>query len=288
MKVLITGGEGQLGRALLSTAPAGIEIVALSRRDLDITEPMAVRRAIENFAPDATINTAAYTAVDRAESDAKQAFAVNDAAVALLAEACAAQGTRLIHISTDFVFDGDQSHPYRPDDAPAPLGIYGRSKHAGEGAALSGPRNLVVRTAWVYAARGQNFVETMLRLMQERDELRIVADQTGTPTHAVSLARATWSLCEFGTSGICHFTDAGIASWYDFAVAIQEEALALGLLDRAIPVLPIATSEYPTPANRPAYSVLDKSECWAILGQPARHWRAELRDMLKARKEPHG
>lgn len=288
MKVLITGSDGQLGHALLKTVPAWAEAAGYSKAELDITDPLAVRSALERLSPDVLINAAAYTAVDRAESEQARAMWVNGSAVSELAEACAERGTRLVHLSTDFVFDGTLSRPYRPGDAPNPSSAYGRSKRAGETAALSHPRNLVVRTGWVYGNHGANFVKTMLRLMHEREALRVVADQIGTPTHTVSLARALWSLIMADVSGLYHFSDAGVASWYDFAVAIEEEGLRLGLLEREVPILPIATADYPTPAVRPTYSVLDKAECWATLGCPARHWRVELRDMLAAERDSDG
>jgi dTDP-4-dehydrorhamnose reductase len=284
MKALIAGAGGQVGQALVAAAPAGVEAVACARDELDIADPASARRAIERVAPAVLVNAAGYTAVDRAEAEPEQAFRANGSGVANLAAICAERGIRLVHLSTDFVFDGNRSRPYRPGDPTGPLGVYGKSKLAGETATLSGPGNLVIRTAWVYAAGGVNFVGTMLRLMRERDEVRVVADQVGTPTHARSLAGAIWSLVETGATGIRHFTDAGIASWYDFAVAIHEEARGAGLLDREIPILPIATAEYPTPAVRPAYSVLDKSETWRLLGAPARHWRVELREMIAAQK----
>lgn len=280
MKVLITGAGGQVGRALQETAPGWAEVVALDRAALDIADPGAIRTALETAAPGVVINAAAYTAVDRAESEEELAFAVNAAAVAALADACAERSARLIHLSTDFVFDGAGSRPYRPDDAPAPRSVYGRSKLAGEAAALGDGRNLVIRTAWVYGNHGPNFVKAILRLLAERDELRVVADQIGNPTHARSLAAAIWSLIECRAHGLLHFTDAGETSRYEFAVAIRDEALAIGLLDRETAIHPITTDEYPTPAERPAYGALDSGGCWALLGGPAKPWRAELRDML--------
>jgi dTDP-4-dehydrorhamnose reductase len=270
MRVLIAGAAGQLGRALQASAPAGITIVAPAEAAFDITSPAAVAAAIAAATPDVVINAAAYTAVDKAEAEPELAQRINAEAVAILA----AHSPRLVQVSTDFVFPGTAHSPYPTDAAPGPVSVYGRTKLAGELAA--GPQALIVRTAWVYAAQGGNFVHTMLRLMRERDEVRVVADQIGTPTHAASLARALWSLIAAGASGLQHFTDAGTASWYDFAVAIQEEALALGLLGRAVPVIPIRTEDYPTPARRPAYGVLDKTGTWAITGVPA-HWRKELR-----------
>ena len=280
MKILITGGNGQVGKALVATAPHGWDIAVVGRDAVDIADFDAARAAIDAAIPDILINAAAYTAVDRAENDADSADRINGAAVANLADACAARGVRLVHYSTDFIFDGLSSRPYSPDDRPAPLSVYGRSKLAGETAAAAIPANLILRTSWVYSAGGASFLGTMLRLMAERDEVRVVADQVGTPTHALSLARATWRLVEKNVRGVHHFTDAGVASWYDFAVAIAEEARAVGLLDRDVPVIPIPAVDYPTPARRPAFSVLDKTSCWKLLGAPSRHWRAELRDAL--------
>lgn len=202
-----------------------------------------------------------------------------------LARAARERGAFLAHVSTDFVFDGRSGIPYAPDAPVEPIGAYGRSKLAGEKAA--GPDALILRTAWVYAPTGGNFVRTMLRLMQERVEVRVVVDQIGTPTYAPALAEALWTLPLARTKGIHHYTDSGAASWYDFAVAIQEEALAAGLLDRAVPVIPIATADFPTLARRPHFSVLDKTATFAALGQPAPHWRVNLRRMIGAIKS-HG
>jgi len=279
MRVLITGANGQVGRALQATAPAGAELVSTDVDQLDICNPDAVARFVAEARPALIVNSAAYTAVDRAEGDADLAHRINADAVGHLAVAAAANGARLVHISTDFVFDGTKGSPYLPDDAPNPLSVYGATKLAGERAA--GPAALILRTSWVYAAVGGNFVHTMLRLMRERDEVRVVADQIGSPTFATGIAEAIWKLAGQGAQGIFHYTDSGVASWYDFAVAIQEEALALGLLDRQAKVTPIATSDYPTPATRPSYSVLDKGATVAALGGAAPHWRVHLRRMLE-------
>lgn len=279
MKVLITGANGQLGQALQATAPAGVSIIATGSAELDVCDAAAVEALVSAERPDAIFNAAAYTAVDKAESEEALAERINTGAVAHLARAAAMTGARLVHVSTDFVFDGLSGVPYAPDAPTAPLGAYGRTKLSGERAA--GPDALIVRTAWVYGSRGGNFVRTMLRLMAERDEVRVVADQIGTPTFAASLADALWRLDAAGAKGLFHYTDSGAASWYDFAVAIQEEALAIGLLERAVPIIPIETSDYPTPARRPHYSVLDKSATFALLGGPAPHWRVNLREMLK-------
>lgn len=285
MKVLVTGAAGQLGQALQRSAPAGVDLVALDRAGLDLADPLAIDRVVAHQQPALIINAAAYTAVDKAESEPVLAYRLNSEAPAALAAAATRHGARLLHVSTDFVFDGRNPDPYRPDHPTAPLGVYGASKQAGEAAVLAAdPGALIVRTAWVYAAHGNNFVKTMLRLMTERPEVRVVADQVGTPTHALSLAHALWALAASQASGPWHFTDAGVASWYDFAVAIQEEALALGLLRQAVPVQPITTADFPTPARRPAYSVLDKTATTALIGAAA-HWRVELRAMLAMLKD---
>lgn len=280
MKLLITGAGGQLGRALqlVQTHVEGdVDIVAASSTDLDIGDADAVAAFVDAAKPDLLINAAAYTAVDKAESDVDTAFRINAEAVGFLSHAARTVGARFVHVSTDFVFDGAAGRPYAPGAPTAPLGVYGASKLRGE--ELAGGDALVVRTAWVYGRHGSNFVRTMLRLMAERDELRVVADQVGTPTWASSLAEAIWKLAAADAYGIYHYTDSGVASWYDFAVAIQEEALAIGLLDRAIPILPIPSSAYPTPARRPHYSVLDTEATNALIGAPP-HWRSNLRLVL--------
>jgi dTDP-4-dehydrorhamnose reductase len=278
MKALIVGSKGQLGRALVASAPADMEILAYASDMLDITDEAAVNAAVQVARPDFVLNAAAYTAVDKAESDEARALAVNATAVDVLANAARAVGAKFVHVSTDFVFDGLSGVPYLPGSTTSPVGAYGRTKLAGE--QLAGADALIVRTAWVYAPQGNNFVRTMLRLMAERPEVKVVADQIGTPTYAPGLAAALWTLAVQGVRGVHHYTDAGAASWYDFAVAIQEEALAIGLLARAVPVIPIGTADFPTPARRPHYSVLDKSSTFAALGGPPPHWRANLRIML--------
>ena len=285
MKALIVGAAGQLGQSLVAAAPGEATIVSADRHTLDITDPAAVLSIMEQVRPDLVFNAAAYTAVDRAETEPDAAHAVNAQAVEHLASAARRAGASLVHVSTDFVFDGAVGKPYAPTSATAPLGVYGRTKLAGEEAA--GPDALIVRTAWVYAPQGHNFVRTMLRLMRERDEVRVVADQIGSPTYAPGLAAALWALARRGARGIHHYTDAGTCSWYDFAVAIQEEALASGLLSHAVDIIPIATTDYPTPAARPHYSVLDKASTFELLGGPSPHWRTNLRKMM-AEIKTHG
>lgn len=280
--VLVTGAGGQLATELVRTAPVHARVTALSAEELDITDSARVAAEIAARRPAIVINAAAYTAVDLAEREPEIADRVNHQAVRVLAESCAAAGTRLVHVSTDYVFDGRGHRPYRPDDATNPLSVYGRSKRDGEIAALSAsPDALVVRTAWLYAAHGRNFMHTMIRLMREREEVRVVADQIGSPTTARGLARALWSLGARGASGIHHWTDAGVASWYDFAVAIREEAAAAGLGTDRARVTPIRTEDYPTPAVRPAMGVLSKDMTWAALGGAGAHWRDGLRETIR-------
>jgi dTDP-4-dehydrorhamnose reductase len=281
---LITGATGQVGLELQATQPNGWTLVACGSKELDVTQADRVRAVLRNERPDVVIHTAGFTEVDRAETEAELAEAVNARGTEHLAEAARAVGARLLYVSSDFVFDGASGRPYTPEDLPRPLGVYGRTKLAGERAAqrILGDRSLVVRTAWVYSRHRRNFVQTMLGLMRVRPEIRVVSDQVGTPTWARPLAEALWSAAvRPELHGILHWTDAGVASWYDFAVAIQEEALAVGLLERAVPVLPIRTDEYPTPAGRPSYAVLDKSVSWSLFERRPRHWRQCLRLMLR-------
>ena len=282
MKILILGGGGQVASALLACAPAQHSVTVKRHPELDITDERTLTAAVAASGADWIINGAAYTAVDKAETDTVEAAAVNAAAVGFMARAARSSGSRLLHISTDFVFDGTANRAYLPTDPTHPLSVYGESKRDGEHLALeSGGDAIVLRTAWVYASLGRNFVLTMLRLMREKPEVRVVADQIGTPTWATGIAQAIWGLIEVSApGGIYHWTDLGIATWYDFAVAIQEEALVRGLLSRAVPVIPIATADYPTPAQRPMFSVLNTAATRALLRVPAQHWRYNLRMML--------
>lgn len=286
-RILITGAAGQLGQALVACCPDGVEVHATDRSALDITDAGAVATLVDALNPQVLINAAAYTAVDLAETEREAAFAANAEAPAVLARICAERSLRLLHVSTDFVFDGLRSSPYPPDAEVAPLGVYGASKLAGERAIqATGCAHLIVRTGWLYAHRGANFMRTMLRLHAERDVLSVVADQVGTPTRAESLAVALWAaVARPALSGVYHWSDAGVCSWYDFAQAIGEEAQALGLLTTTARIQPIATAAYPTPARRPAYSVLDKAHSWKDFELEPVHWRVQLREALKALKE---
>jgi len=270
MKVLLTGAAGQVGSAVLASAPPQVELTALTRAQLDIGDEAAVREAVSTCQPSLLINAAAYTAVDKAESDPTMALAINADGPRYLARAVEAiPGCRLVHLSTDYVFDGSATEAYRPTHATHPLSVYGRSKLEGERAVLGvlAERAVVLRTAWVYAATGRNFLLTMLRLMRERAEVRVVNDQFGSPTSAASIANAIWAIAlRPAVRGILHWTDGGRASWYDFAVAIAAEALAAGILATPVKVIPITTAEYPTAARRPANTVLDTRETVAQLG----------------------
>ena len=281
-KVLVTGANGQLGKALGLDVPSGYEAMLAGRDTLDITDRQSVFNFFSANELDGIINAAAYTAVDKAESEHETADLVNAQGAHHLAIAAREYSIPMVQVSTDFVFDGKQAAPYRPDDVARPLNVYGKSKYEGEQYVQSVPDLAVaiVRTAWVYDADSNNFVTTMLRLMQERDSLGVVADQIGSPTFAGGLANACWSL--LGQTGTFHWTDAGVASWYDFAVAIQHSAVESGILNRQIPILPIPSKQYPTPAERPANSVLDKFSTWEVTGAEPLHWRLQLDEVLKA------
>jgi dTDP-4-dehydrorhamnose reductase len=284
LKVLITGASGQVGSALLASAPSDTQLRAFTRSQLDISEARAVKAAVAAFQPALIINAAAYTAVDRAESEPELAAAINARGPLHLAQAAQSiPGCRLLHISTDYVFDGRASEPYQPGDPTNPLSVYGRTKLLGETAVLEilGERAVVLRTAWVYAAQGKNFLLTMLRLMRERGAVRVVADQRGTPTAAGSIARALWALAQRpDIHGIVHWTDAGAASWYDFALAIAEDGYAAGLLPNPVEVSAITTADYPTAAHRPANSALDTRESVSQIGLEPPPWRQSLRATL--------
>lgn len=298
MRVLLTGAQGQLAQAIVAQRHQGCELLALGRDQLDLASPQACRSAVLEHRPDWVINAGAYTAVDRAEAEPEQAWAVNAAAPAALAEALETLGAgRLLQLSTDFVFDGRQGTPYRPDQAVAPLGVYGCSKAEAERAVQQhlGPsgRVHVLRSSWVYGPVGRNFCVTMLRFHRERaasgEPLAVVADQVGCPTAttgAAGLAAACWRLLARVDAGdqlpaLLHWSDAGAASWYDFAVAIGELAQQRGLLAQPAQVRPISTADYPTPARRPSYSLLDCTVTRTALGMQPQHWRQSLAAVLE-------
>lgn len=285
MKVLVTGARGQLGQTLLANAPPGWTLRGLDRPQLDISDAKEVRARMEVEQPDVIVNAAAYSAVDLAESNETDARQVNAGGARNLARTAHTVGARLIHLSTDFVFDGSATRPYAPDAASHPLGAYGRTKAEGEQHVREILPNqaVVLRTAWLYSEYGGNFVSTMLRLMAERNELMVVDDQVGSPTWARSVADVIFAfIARPDLAGTYHWTDAGQTSWYDFARVIQQEAFELGLLDTIIDIRPVSSDDYRAAANRPAYSVLDCSSTVADLGLSQVSWRASLRAMLEA------
>ncbi len=282
-RVLITGSDGQLAYELKRSAPENIKFEALGSKALDITNCQQVNQCLIDVKPQLVINAAAYTAVDKAEVERCKAEAVNSFGVGYLAKACSEINARFIHVSTDFVFDGQSLSPYKSSDTTSPLCVYGETKLMGENLALQyNPNNTaIIRTAWVYSSHARNFVKTMLRLMAEKKELSVVVDQIGTPTWADGLARLCWDLGVKSTAnGIFHYTDDGYCSWFDFACEIQRQAVDIGLLNHAIPIYAITTEQYPTPAKRPAYSVLDKTRVTDELGFDLFPWQDQLSKML--------
>lgn len=286
MRLLLLGGNGQVGFELLrSLAPLG-EVVATTRSGqlpdgraceaADLSDPDSLQALVARIAPDLVVNAGAYTAVDRAEDEPDLAMRVNAGAPGALARACASAGIPIVHFSTDYVFDGAGDRPYREDDATAPLGVYGASKWAGEQAVReSGAAHKIFRLCWVYGPRGANFMLTMLRLARERELLRVVADQRGTPTPARWIADATAQALQARpeASGTWHLAAGGEASWFEFASEIVQQAAARGLVERAPRVEPITTADFPTRARRPAWSVLDTSALAADFGIRLPHWR---------------
>ncbi|MEG3897435.1 MULTISPECIES: dTDP-4-dehydrorhamnose reductase [unclassified Microcoleus] len=285
MKILLAGGSGQLAQELHPILLCSGEVIGADRTRLDLSQPESIRQAMAEIQPDLVVNSGAYTAVDKAESEPELAHAVNGIAPGIFAEECEKLGASLIHFSTDYVFDGSHGSAYLETDSTNPLGTYGKSKLAGEEAIRkAGNRHIIIRTAWVYGNGGKgNFVKTMLRLGKEREEIRVVTDQIGSPTWTGDLGAATSQiipLLEPETFGTYQYTNSGVCSWYDFAIAIFEEAEKLGFPLKVQRVIPITTAEYPTPAKRPAFSVLSTVKISALLGKYPPHWRQGLRQML--------
>lgn len=286
-RILITGGSGQVGHCLKAQLEGYAELSVPDSTALNIADRRSVRQVVETFRPDYIINAAAYTAVDKAESDAERAFAVNRDGASHLAEAAEAAGAAMLHISTDYVFDGAGGAPYDEAAPTAPQNIYGASKLAGEQAVLAACRRAVVmRTSWVFGAHGQNFVKTMLRLGRERDSLGIVADQYGAPTAAADIAAALITIVRRHTpeqlaerAGIYHYCGSPYASWFEFAETIFAEAAAQGVLAKIPAVKPIATADYPTPAKRPADSRLDCGKIRVVFGIGPCDWHSALSDL---------
>ena len=294
MKILLTGAGGQLGQALLDAKPEGVELISTTRQELNLADAEACRSAVQQHQPDWVLNAGAYTAVDKAESEPELAHAVNSGAPEAFAEELNRQGGRLLQLSTDFVFNGTQGTPYQPEQTRDPLGVYGASKAAGEAAIQSvfgaEGRGLIMRTSWVIGPVGKNFALTMLRLHRERDQLGVVADQVGCPTSTLNLAQACWRTLQIAGErdmpAVMHWCDNGAASWYDVAVAIGQIGAELGLIDTPAKVQPITTSDYPTPAERPSYSLLDCTGTRAALELEGEHWQKALRAVLQQAKTP--
>ncbi|MBI4539302.1 MAG: dTDP-4-dehydrorhamnose reductase [Gemmatimonadetes bacterium] len=272
MRVLVTGAAGMLGSAVMDEARArGVDVTGPPLEELDVTDAAAAERVIVGARADWVIHCAGYTDVDGAESEPDQAMAVNAAGTANVACASAAAGTCILYVSTDYVFDGGGSRPYRPGDQPNPINAYGRSKLAGEVAVReSGAGWLIVRTSWLYGRGGRNFVDTILRLARERPRIEVVADQRGRPTWTASLAGTLLDLVAAGAAGVLHAADSGDASWYELALATLERA------GMNTPVAAISSAELARPARRPGYSVLDTADTDALLGRAAPHWRTSL------------
>jgi dTDP-4-dehydrorhamnose reductase len=284
-KILLTGANGQVGAELKQTLASLGELTAIDRTQWDLANPDTIRAIVTQLQPTIIVNGAAYTAVDKAESEPDLATLVNGKATGMLAEAADSVGAGLIHISTDYVFDGKSSSPYLETAPTNPLGVYGASKLAGEEAIRAAcEKHMIIRTAWVYGVQGKgNFVKTMLRVGAQRDELRVVTDQIGAPTWSKDLALAIAHLApqlNSETAGTYHYTNSGVCSWYDFAVTIIEEAKAMGFPLQVQRVIPITTEEYPLPAPRPAFSVLSLKKTSALLATHPPHWLQSLRKML--------
>jgi dTDP-4-dehydrorhamnose reductase len=277
--ITVTGADGQLGKELrdLSGQFPGFGFIFLSRKELPIDDNNAVDRFLEKIRPDWLINCAAYTAVDKAESEEELAFLVNATGVRNLATACNNSGSKFIHLSTDYVFNGNAHVPYREDSTTDPQSVYGLSKLAGEQLATRyHPTTIILRTSWVYSVYGNNFVKTMLRLFREKKQISVVLDQLGSPTHAADLAEAIMHIISSGkwVPGVLHYSNAGEISWYDFAVAIKE------ITGSDCQVDPIPGTAYPTAAKRPAYSVLDKSKIQQVYGINLKDWKDSLKECL--------
>ena len=290
MKVLLTGANGQLGQALQKDVPKGIELVTRNRSQLDLANFDACQAAVHEERPDWVLNAGAYTSVDQAESEPELAHAVNAGAPAAFAKALKIEGGRLLQISTDFVFNGRQSSPYRPDQQPDPLGVYGASKAAGERVIrevfADDPSALILRTSWVIGPVGQNFALTMLSLHQQRKLLKVVSDQVGCPSSSLNLATACWQSIQRSADGTVlplamHWSDAGSTNWYQLAVAIGQIGQELGLIETPAQVQPITTADYPTPATRPSYSLLDCTSTRSALHLEGEHWESALRTLLQ-------
>ncbi len=280
--VLLLGATGQLGRLLQAHVPDNIRIIGKTHQELDITDSSSLNKVIYEIKPDIVINCAAYTSVDQAESEPRAALSVNAEAPRNLA-VMLDPTTRLIHLSTDFVFSKHSANPYKPSDKPNPISIYGISKLAGEKAILSQreKNSIILRVSWLYSATGSNFLNTMLCLMREGRDLNVIGDNFGTPTSAHRLANIIWKLALSETdSGIYHWSDQGVISWYDFAVEILQQALQTGILKQPVKINKVTSETFTTKAKRPSYSALDSSKTESVLGIKTSPWKEELHKVL--------
>lgn len=290
-RLALVGAKGMLATMVRRQTPETYEVISLDLPDFDITDPNRVVETMNRIAPDVIVNCAAYTDVDACETNEDTAMAVNGLAPGYLADAAARTGALLVHISTDYIFSGESQTPYTEKDEPCPISAYGRSKLAGERAIIESglTHYFIIRTSWLYGPNGKNFVESILRLAREREELRVVADQVGSPTFTADMARAVFQIIEAqnrsSSYGIYHFSNQGTCSWYEFASAIVSEASAMGTGLKVAKVIPITTAEYPLPARRPAYSVLSSEKFRRLTNQSIPAWVDGLRRYLKLRTE---
>ena len=289
MRILVAGGQGQVGSALAQQGvEQGLDLVALGRADLDICSEESIAAAFDKYQPELLINAAAYTAVDKAESEPEHAYAINEAATALLADACAARDIPMLHISTDYVFDGTKDSPYVETDSVNPIAVYAKSKEAGERALRERlDRHIILRTSWVFGLQDNNFVKTMVRLAKDRDRLSVVADQFGGPSSARGIAEVLLTIaaryqagCEVAW-GIYHYCQKPYVSWYQFACAIIKRAIECGLVNYPVDVKPIPTSDYPTPVERPKNSRLDSQKLESVFGVVINDWSTEMDLVIK-------
>ena len=293
MKVLLTGSNGQVGNALISTKPSHIDLYPSLRSNLELSNPKDCYDFVKAIKPDWIINSGAYTSVDNAEKEPEIAMAVNAGAPRAFAKAILKEGGKLLQISTDFVFNGKQGFPYTPNSKRSPINIYGKSKAKGENEIenLLNNKNqsVILRTGWLMGPTKSNFALTMLRLHKEKDIISVVADQVGSPTTTATLADAIWKIisinsditdCPNGSPQVLHWCNSGVASWYDIAIAVGEISEEIGLIKKKANVLPIKTTNYPTPANRPSYSILDISITQKKLKLTPIHWRQALKNLL--------
>jgi len=275
-RVLVTGASGMLGTDVVKVFSEGYHVSALSRRDLDITNPQDVKHAMESLSPEIVINCAAFTKVDDCESRPETAFEVNSAGPKLLAHECRALNALLVHISSDYVFDGSGKRPYREDDKPCPINVYGRSKLNGETFVREIlTDHLIVRTSWLFGPNGPNFIDTVIRLSATRKELRVVNDQYGSPTYTMDLAKGLRCLVEKGARGLCHCTNIGSCTWFDLCKFVFNR---MGISD--ICLVPVPTRSFPRPAKRPAFSVLDNTRFQQLTGRKMRFWQEAVLEFL--------